>query len=444
MKPFTTAGRAVAAAALTLTLASAAWATNGMYLAGYGSEAAGRAGANIAVADRSLGLQANPAGISQLQGQHFGLDVQVLAPTLHYGGDPLGNSLDGKDAYFTMPSLSYVRGAHGSPWTFGLGLISQGGMGATFEGYRTPFGGTDGTYSEVRFLTATPTVAFAPREDLALGVSANVGYSDVKFRFYPNTSFYTDNGTPADPSDDMGFFGADLTDRAKTINTSVRAGALWRVSELLQVGAVYQSKTWGEYENGTLQLNMSAIGLGPVRYDAVVDGFSWPDQVGLGVQVRPTERWIVAADARRYLWSGAMDRITVRGTNPDQAVPGPFATVEMPFTFQWEDQWTWILGTEYRMSDALTLRAGWNFGGSPVPDATLNPLFPATTEQHVAAGLGWTWQGNTLNVAVERAFEASQTNSNTNQQVNPFGPGATVDHSQWTVSLGITRAISGK
>ncbi|MBI5168562.1 MAG: outer membrane protein transport protein [Candidatus Eisenbacteria bacterium] len=429
-----------APALLLGALATQALATNGMYLTGYGSEAAGRAGANLAVADRALGLQANPAGIAQLQGTHFGVDAQFLAPSLHYGGDPFGNDFDGDSKVFTMPSISWVRGAHGSPWTFGLALISQGGMGATFAGYATPFGTSDGTSSEVRFATLTPTVAYAVNEDLAFGVSANAGYSDVTFAFWPNTSFYNDGGTPMDPADDMGFFGADLTERARTFNTSVRAGALWRVVPQVTLGAVYQSETNGQYENGTLTLNQSAIGLGRVHYDAAVDGFTWPAQFGGGVQLRPTERLMLAADVRRYLWEDAMAKITVKGTNPDAA--SPMSTVEMPFTFTWANEWVTAVGAEYRATPALTLRGGFNYGDSPVPDETLNPLFPAITTKHVTAGLGWTRGAHTLNLAVERAFEAKQTNDNTNMNVNPFGPGAFVDHSQWTVSLGWSKAFS--
>ena len=432
--------RCGAALALTFTLAAPAYATNGMYLAGYGSEAAGRAGTNLAIADRALGLQANPAGIAQLQGQHLSVDLQLLAPTLRYGGDPFGNAIDGKSNIFTMPSISYVRGNGKSPWTYGLGLISQGGMGATFEGYRTPFGTTDGTSSEVRFLTATPTVAYALNEDFSLGVSANAGYSDVTFRFYPNTSYYNDAGTPLDPTDDIGFFGANLSERAKAYNFSTRIGAMWRVSPQVQFGAIYQTKTQGKYKNGTLSLNQSAIGLGEVKYDAVVEGFTWPEQFGAGVQLRPIDRWTLAIDARRYLWSDAMKQIDVRGSNPDKA--SPVTSPLMPFVFNWKDVWTLGVGGEYRASDALTLRGGYNFGEDPVPDATLNPLFPAITTDHATVGAGYTWGGNTMNVALERAFKATQTNPNTDQNVNPFGPGASVDHSQWTFSIGFSRAFS--
>ena len=43
------------------------------------------------------------------------------------------------------------------------------------------------------------------------------------------------------------------------------------------------------------------------------------------------------------------------------------------------------LGAERRMSDKITLRAGYNHGNSPVPDETLNPMFPATAKRSVTS-----------------------------------------------------------
>lgn len=210
-------------------------------------------------------------------------------------------------------------------------------MGATFEGYQTPFGTTDGTYSEVRFLTLTPTVAYAVNEDVAVGVSLNAGYSDVKFRFYPNTSYY-DGGTG------YGFLrrGPHPSARLKAWNWSTRVGAMWTATPRLQFGAMYQTKTQGDYENGKLGLNQSAIGLGEVTYDAKVEGFAWPAQFGGGVQVRPADRWIITADVRRYLWSDAMKEIDVRGSNPDAA--SPVTAPVMAFVFNWRDVWATSVG----------------------------------------------------------------------------------------------------
>jgi long-chain fatty acid transport protein len=426
--------RLVALLLLLFLLPSTTLATDGMYLAGYGTEAMGRGGAGIAVADRALGLQFNPSGISQLQGNHFSLDLQVLMPSLHYNdAPPLSNDVDGANRSFYMPTFAYVRGGRETPWTWGIGLVSQGGMGATFVYDRTPFGTRDQTYSQVRFATLTPCVAYSINDNLSLGLSANIGWSDIVFRFWPDTSFYSGGPTP------VAFFGPKLVDPASTLNYSFRLGAMWRVHPKVQIGAEYQNKTHSDYKGGTLGLNMSAIGLGEVLYDARVSGFTWPEQYGVGVQFRPAEKWVIALDVKRYNWSNAIDVIEVKGTNPNN--PSAAAEVTLPFVFQWKDQTVYALGGEWRASDDVTVRAGYNYGNNPVPDDTLNPLFPAITEKHATVGLGWNHGASTLNFAVERTFGNTQTNNNPNSAVNPFGPGATVEHSQWTVAVGLTRAF---
>ena len=114
---------------------------------------------------------------------------------------------------------------------------------------------------------------------------------------------------------------------------------------------------------------------------------------------------------------------TVEATEPN--VPGfPSPAPLPPFVFSWEDQTVYAIGMDWRTTDALTLRFGYNHGDSPVPDETLSPLFPATTEDHVTAGMGWTTRkGHTFNFALERALENSQTNPTADPMVNPFGPG---------------------
>ncbi|HTY02541.1 MAG TPA: outer membrane protein transport protein, partial [Rhodocyclaceae bacterium] len=48
-----------------------------------------------------------------------------------------------------------------------------------------------------------------------------------------------------------------------------------------------------------------------------------------------------------------------------------------------------MIGASYRLTDALTLRAGANFAKNPIPDNRVNPLFPAIVENHYMFGLGY-------------------------------------------------------
>jgi long-chain fatty acid transport protein len=427
---------AALAAALALAAAVPAAATNGMYLIGYGPETVGRGGANIAVSDRTLAVNFNPAGIVQLQGNHTAVSISTLAPSLTFG-NAANRTFDAQDRYFLLPAFTYVRASKDSPWSWGFGMVAQGGMGATFEGENTFFGTRDETFTEVRFATMTPTVAYSFSDDMALGLTANVGYADASFRFFPDTSYFN----PDNPA--MSFPGLNLK-QAGGLQTNLRLGWWWRPDPRFSLGAIYQTETRSHYDNGDLWVNFESFpGLGrKVLYSADVDGFTFASQAGVGVAFRPQRQWVVALDVKRYFWDSAIDTIEVRASNPDTAGAPP--TLEIPFVFDWRDQWIVALGADFRATDRLTLRAGYNFGQNPVPDRTLTPLFPATTERHLTAGFGWLVGNQLVEMAVERAFGNTRTNDNPDPTVNPFGPGATVSHEQWTVSFGVSWAWARK
>lgn len=428
-----TAGTRVLLAGLAAAaLATAASATNGLYLTAYGAEALGRAGVNLAISDRTLGLNANPAGIAQLQGNHYTASLSLLAPSLEF--ENLANPpTDAENRYFPLPAFGWVRSGKETRWAYGVGFLAQGGMGATFEDLNTFFGTRDETYTQVRFMTVSPTIAYSISEDAAVGATLNLGYADASFRFFPATSYFN----PDNPQ--MSFFGPKMEDAAG-LQTSLRLGGWWRPSPDCTLGAIYQTETESTFDGGTLQVNFGGMpGLGQkVVYDAEMEGFTFAAQAGVGAAVRLSDRWLLAFDVKRYFWDHAIDTIQVKGSDP--SVAGAPPTVEMPFVFDWQDQWIVGLAGEYKANERLTLRGGYSYGENPVPDDTLTPLFPATTEHHLAIGAGFLRGGVTYEFALEHAFNASNTNDNPNPMVNPFGPGARVDHSQWTFAFGVSWA----
>lgn len=407
-------------------------ATNGMFLTGYGAETLGRAGANLAISDRSLALNFNPAGIAQLQGNHLTASLSVLAPSLEFQ-NMINRPIQGEDRYFPLPAVAYVRGGKETRWTWGVGMLAQGGMGATFNDQNTFFGTRDGTYSEVRFMTLSPTLAYSISEDAAVGVTLNIGYADASFKFYEDTSFFN----PMAP--EMSFFGVNMK-RAKGLQTNVRVGWWWRAHPRVSFGAIYQTKTDSNYTGGDMWVNFSNHPmLGQrVHYESEIDGFTFAAQAGVGTAIRVSEKWIVALDVKRYFWDNAINTITVTAKNPD--VQGASPVIQLPFVFDWKDQWVYAIGADYRATDRLTLRAGFNYGENPVPDQTLNPLFPATVESHLAVGASWLSGSHTYQFALQRAFKKDVTNNNPNPMVNPFGPGSRVAHEQWTASFSVSWA----
>jgi long-chain fatty acid transport protein len=420
----------IVALALLLSSAGPAGATNGMYLIGYGPETVGRGGANLAISDRTLAINFNPAGISQLQGNHLSASLSLLVPSLEFENG-MNPATDAEDSVFPLPAVAYVRGGKETRWAWGVGLVAQGGMGAEFRGLNTPFGTRDQTFSEIRFVTVVPTVSYALTPYQSLGLALNVGYADASFKFFPETSFFS----PQMPA--MSFPGVDL-DQAGGLQTNVRLGWLWQADPRFSVGAVYQTETDSDFEDGDMAVNFTNFPfLGrKVNYSADVDGFTFAGQAGVGFAVRPARRWVLALDVKRIFWDDAIDTIEVRATDPD--VQGAPPEIVLPFVFDWQDQWVFALGGDYRLNDRLTLRAGYNYGENPVPDETLTPLFPATVEHHATLGASWLVGSRVFEIALERAFESDQTNDNPNPAVNPFGPGARVSHDQWTLSFGVS------
>ena len=85
--------------------------------------------------------------------------------------------------------------------------------------------------------------------------------------------------------------------------------------------------------------------------------------------------------------------------------------------FGWENQTVYKLGVAYQYNDYWVLRAGYNYGKSPIPgdQLTFNTLAPATVERH--ATLGFTYRPNKsteMTLAYLHAFNNKQSASNQN------------------------------
>jgi long-chain fatty acid transport protein len=258
-----------------------------------------------------------------------------------------------------------------------------------------------------------------------------VGYSDVHFRLFPKTSSNGADGV-AGTADD--FAGVDMSNECARnwglgvpggtcpwdVVFGVRAGAVFKVSPTVTIGAVYNSPVQFNYRDGRMKLNFSNVGLGRVEYDSAVDGFKWPQSVEAGIAWRPTPRWLLGLDFAWHDWS-TFNRLVITASNPD--TPGAPARVRIPVEFDWHDQWVVSVGAAYEVvPDVLTLRGGYNFGNNQVPDRTLSPTVCVIYEHHLTAGAGYRPGRNLqLDLAFAYTLENKVTYTNRGQ---PFGANA--------------------
>jgi len=106
-----------------------------------------------------------------------------------------------------------------------------------------------------------------------------------------------------------------------------------------------------------------------------------PASATLSVTHKFNDRWSLMADVSRTAWKPAFDEVTVDfASAQDDAV----------LVFNYNDTTFGAIGTEYKLSDTLTLRGGVAYDQSPTSYAYRDVRVPDVTRKWLSVGLGWT------------------------------------------------------
>jgi len=289
--------------------------------------------------------------------------------------DSNGNQEHASNRYTFLAGGGYAQPIENTPCTTGIGLFAQGGAGGVFDNIRTPFGNRDDLASLFGIAKIIPGIGCQVTDELSLGASLNLVYASIEQDFFGNTSFL--NGP-------VSFAGYKLEDAA-ALRTGFKLGMQYRVSPSLTLAATYTEKTELPLTGGSLVADFTAQGLGKVKYsDATVKGFALPREVALGVAFKPKDNWLVSFKLNWLNWDNAIDTVTVRGTDPNNAsAPSEYTLVA---SADWKDQWVVATGIAYNWDDRTTLYAGHNYGQNPIPRQNSSPLLAGILEHHLTFG----------------------------------------------------------
>jgi long-chain fatty acid transport protein len=254
-----------------------------------------------------------------------------------------------------------------------------------------------------------------------------------------------------DFSNESSFFG-----EAKGYGAAGKLGLTYEVTPAVTIGATYHSQTWLqdlETSNAKLNMGMNADpgafqGAPTGNYmdmDMTVTGtvtikdFEWPWVIGGGVAFDASEKLMLAFDLKYIGWESAMKDFKMSFKADETAENGGFAGLEMDANLyqNWENQLVIALGGAFEATEALTLRAGYNYGKNPVPDQYVNALFPAIVEHHITLGAGYDWGRNGLNGSFQTALENNQTNPGNGSTIPPVES----THKQYNFQLMYSRAF---
>jgi long-chain fatty acid transport protein len=405
------------------------YATNGMLLTGYGFRSQGMGGVGIAYGRDSLSVAANPANATK-SGMRGDMGVGIFNAERHVavGADAgqtspfnFHGSVESDNKYFIMPEMGFTMPLT-EKLSVGLAFVPNGGGNTTFRenffSYQsTPtaaqYPARDKTLGvDLMQLVAPITVAYKVNEDHSIG--ASLVLAAQRFRAYGLQAFPQFGTTVlsgqllSDPNHltDVGFdysYGA-----------GVRLG--WQgefLNDRLTLGLTYASKTYmtkfDKYrglfaEQGKLDI---------------------PENYGIGIAIKPASNLTIAADIVRINYSdvgaignrGPGEPLSTGGI-PSSSDPTVLLGMDKGMGFGWTNQTVYKLGINYGLNERWQLRAGYNYGKSPIPNdqLTFNTLAPATTEKHYS--VGFTYKANdNLEVTGTYVYAAPHSQQAINQNI---------------------------
>lgn len=440
----------------TVGIAGSLFGTNGMNMEGYGARSTALGGAGTAIDTGTAAPMNNPATLL-LQETDDRLDVALgfLGPDVSASMPGMGAVDSSSDAFF-MPAAGYAKRSGNHAW--GVSLFGQGGMGTEFTGQSFLGLGHDlHNMTEVSVGRLMLPYAYQVNEKLGLGGSVDYVWAGMDLCMAMSGEQLMDLANPMSQMSgkasgsllgmlnerqmqpEFAYFdfanGNKFFGEAKGEGYAANVGVIYDANPDFRIGAVYHSATkLGDLTTGAGRVCVGANS--PMGYmemgldgDVSINDFQWPATYAVGMMYRPADRWSVVGDIKQIEWSGVMDSFRLSFVSNDAAGNGPMVGMDINAELyqQWSDQTVYSLGVEYVTSERGTYRLGFNHASNPIPGHFLNPLFPATVEDHVTFGgehklgrrsaLSWSGTVGLKKKAVNSAFGIETEHGQLNFQI---------------------------
>lgn len=398
--------RTVAVAAALAIPMTAAMATNGMLMEGYGPISTGMGGASQAIDHGNAGMSQNPATLGMIPDGTSRLDVAfgILGPDVK--SSMMGMEAKSGGTSYLMPAFGYVK--RNGAYTYGVGMFAQGGMGTEYEANSFLAAGSgDAVRSELGVGNVIFPIAYQATPNLTLGATLKFMWSSLDMLMAASPAqlgAMVTGGTGAlggaigggalntatwariNFSDDNDFTGA-----AKSTGFGAAIGGTFKVSNDVVLGASYQFKSsLADMKTASSAASMTANpGAAPTATfvdngQITIIDFQMPSVLAMGVSWQASPALLLAADIKSIGWSDSMKSFKMRYDSS-----GMGGSVSFALPQNWKDQTVLNLGAAWKASDVLTLRAGLNLADNPIPNDYVNPLFPATVKSHATLGVGY-------------------------------------------------------
>jgi long-chain fatty acid transport protein len=398
---------------VSLCLGSKAFA-NGASDNGIGARSMGMGGADVAWAADPLGaMGVNPAALAFLPDPQLTLGGVGGLVQGHFDKPGVSSGdLDGNPA--ALPEGAFAMPVGKLPVVVGLSFVPESMLLANWH-YVDPPGGLGGVSygeqqdrSEIVNLRSALGAAVQVTPDFSFGASVGLIYNKNEL----TTPYIFQNLQ----SNNSGFDGAKTLINLQTegLAWNAQVGLIYRATPDLQFGVSYESETkivsTGDATGDVSQQLGLPQGSVPFHYDATVTN-TLPQEVRAGVSWKFQPQWRLALQVDWIDWSDAFHNLPMtfrNGSNPAvNADLGSSFSDSVPL--DWQSEFVYRAGVEYNVTKSLTLRAGYSYGNSPVPNTTLTPLTAAIMQSTLTAGIGYGWKQFQVDLAYQYDLPVTQT-----------------------------------
>lgn len=435
-------------------------ATTGYFALGYGTKSVGMAGATVASPQDALAASTNPAGMAHV-GERIDFGIQLFIPNREASldttaiGSPVKVESESTRDYFVIPSFGITRQVSDKLWA-GLSFYGNGGMNTTYKtniydqslaaffgappgtGTGTPDTGTLGV--DLAQAIAAPTLSFKLNEKHTFGLSVLLAAQVFEARGLGNFQCFTTTGATNNPvACSPGGFGpltpgfipsTKLTDNGHewSFGAGVRGGWLGQVTDRVRLGASASSKIYmTEFDDYS-------------ELFAEQGDFDIPATVSAGINFQATPE-LELIFGYEHIFYGDVNSIANSGPVFGDPGVGPVLPAgsgllgaDNGLGFGWEDIDTYRFAMVYKHSDKWTLRGGYSYNDSPIPDDQIlfNILAPAVNKHHITFGFTYApHQNGEWSFAYMHAFHEKQ-----DVAVSAFGIPASIEMYQNAVEIG--------
>lgn len=408
--------------ALSITEKAFAVGSGGLTNQVAGARALGMGNAFAAEASDISAITFNPAGLTQLKATEFSLGTTMQLSSTEYTSSSGVNDKT-KDQTFYTPNLYFYTPTKNMG--IGLGVTSPFGLGIEWSDI-SPLRFVS-TKSKLDVVNINPTLSFEINSVFSVGIGADYFNSpNVEIGNKLDVALLNTNlGAPDTASE------GDAVLKGEGDGWGYNLGLLYLPSPKHKIGLAYRSEVKVNYEGEVRLSGLSGASetvFGGSNYrNNISTEITYPQIITLGYAYKIKDNWTIEGDIEWTGWSSYKEQnIRYSETDPTRSA---ILNTGNPTPKEWNDVFSYAIGTEYILENDISLRAGYFFFNSPVPDKTFDPSLPDSDVHGIALGAGYPFRSFIIDLAYQGLFPEKR---NVNNDVGASA-GTTVDGEYKTV-----------